>query len=121
MSDKEDNELEQAAEDLAAGYATLQAMCAHMPVAIALPRGVVTPSDCATALTRAVDVLKEEPLPEEIRIAAQTACIGWLNALDLFQFQVAQPRAYRLAGVSLSLLTSGDALIKVMDWLITQK
>ncbi|MGD6761367.1 hypothetical protein ACOKM5_20750 [Streptomyces sp. BH097] len=118
MSEQDDKDLEQIAGSLAISYGELSVALRHLPIPVNLPDGIVTPVVAAEGLLRALDLLEEEPIPAGVRLDIQSACVSWLNAMDLFGMQAVKPRAYRIAGITLCLLTASTGVISAMEWLV---
>ncbi|MEU7044950.1 hypothetical protein AB0A77_28380 [Streptomyces varsoviensis] len=121
MSDYDDDRLAALGESLASTYGMLTDVCLELPVPIALPVGVITPSDAVPAVTRAAVIAQEQPLPEEQRINIQIGCTGWLAALELFGAEAQHPRDLRVEGAQMLLIQAREALIQLMDWLMSQR
>ncbi|MFF5984405.1 hypothetical protein ACFY78_36740 [Streptomyces olindensis] len=118
MADEHDKNIEQLAMDLAVSYAEIATALRHLPIPVRLPEGLVQPKEAAEGMIRALELMDSEPLPEGVRLDIQTACVSWLNAEELFRMDVVKPRAYRIPGATLCLLTASEAIIQAMEWLV---
>ncbi|UQA95644.1 hypothetical protein [Streptomyces halobius] len=121
MSDRQDMELGEFAEQLTDTYRDLVTTCLNLPVPITLHAGVVRPAEAYPAVTRVIDLIEDQPLPEEQQMNLQVACCMWMAALDLYKLQAGEARKYRLEGAAMALAQADIALADLGSWLLEQQ
>ncbi|MEV4974432.1 hypothetical protein [Streptomyces scopuliridis] len=122
MSDFEDQSMSRLSAHVSVAYAALATACAILPVPVTLPTGTVSNVEAAPAVARAMDLVQDQPMPEEQQAQIFAACAFWLAALDLYGLLVKEgfTRA-RAHSTAANLLMAEDQLGDMLAWLREQK
>ncbi|MFJ1581573.1 hypothetical protein [Streptomyces sp. NPDC088182] len=122
MSDFDDQAMGRLSTHVSLAYAALAAACAALPVPITLPIGKVSNVETGPAVARVMDLVRDQPMPEEQQAQLFAVCAFWLAALDLYGLLVKEgftnARAHSAAA---NLLMAEDQLGDVLSWLREQK
>ncbi|MFE7128942.1 hypothetical protein [Streptomyces sp. NPDC057617] len=119
MSDSEDDMMETLNRRLGTTYTGLVAVCANLPVPIALPTGVVTNTEIIPAVRRVADIAEEQPMPEEQHSQLYTGAVLWLSAADLYELLIkGEYVESRAAGALGILMIANGALTDLGEWLL---
>ncbi|MYV53129.1 hypothetical protein [Streptomyces sp. SID3212] len=117
MSDHQDRMKEKVARGLSSTYVQLVAVCAALPLPIALPMdATVSTVEVAPAVRRAVELVSEQPLSGEQQAEMAMALTMWLAALDLHRVNVAEYEETRTIATLAILVSAVGAIHDVITW-----
>ncbi|MEV0090442.1 hypothetical protein [Streptomyces sp. NPDC050738] len=91
----------------------------EMPLSITLPDGIVyLVRDIRPALIRAYDLIKEEPIPDSVKVSATSAVLYWLSAMDMTMIYSTTGEHFRADAATLHLLAGEIHLYQLIEWAI---
>ncbi|MFF1416551.1 hypothetical protein [Streptomyces sp. NPDC058280] len=119
MSDSEDATMELLTHRLTTTYTGLVATCATLPIPITLPTGDVSSKDLIPAVRRIVEIVEEQPVPEDQQAQLFTGAVLWLAAADLYSMLIkGEFIEARAAGALGTPMIANDALHALGEWLL---
>ncbi|MFF2522256.1 hypothetical protein [Streptomyces liangshanensis] len=117
MSDHQDRMMEKVTRGLASTYVQLVAICAALPLPIALPmEATVSSVEVAPAVRRAVDLIADQPVSGEQQAEMAMALTMWLAALDLHRVNVSEYEETRTIATLAILVSAVGAIHDVKAW-----
>ncbi|MER8233485.1 hypothetical protein [Streptomyces sp. NPDC094049] len=119
MSDKHEQDLNAISGPLGSCYLVIAKVCAHLPIPIELPVGIVLDSAVAVpAVVRVTELIQDQPVDEEVQSALFSACLFWLASVKLFsRFTAIKDDPTAGVEIELILLVASDALSVAIDGL----
>ncbi|MGW7198473.1 hypothetical protein [Streptomyces chryseus] len=118
MSDFEEQAMNKLATDIGQLYSGLVTVCLNLPVMVTLPTGEVSNVDMVPAVRRVMDLIEDQPMPEDQQATLFACCAFWLGALDLFGLLVVEgfdkARAHSAAA---NVVMAEQHLMSVTLWL----
>ncbi|MFE7128944.1 hypothetical protein [Streptomyces sp. NPDC057617] len=120
MSDFEDQVMRKLSTHLSVAYSGLIAVCAALPVPIALPTGEVSNLDAAPAVSRVMELAEDQPIPEAEQARLFSACAFWLGALDLYGLLTREFTVARGYSVAANALMAESHMQDLGAWLADQ-
>ncbi|MEV0090441.1 hypothetical protein [Streptomyces sp. NPDC050738] len=122
MSDYQDDIMGGLGAHIANVYGKLGAICAALPVPIALPHGIVSNVEVIPAVRRVVELAEEIPLPSDQASQLLTSAIGLLAAIDLFGLLVQGDfHEVRALCAVANLMNADEAEAELLLWLTEQE
>ncbi|MFB6950194.1 hypothetical protein ACFCXP_11240 [Streptomyces niveus] len=122
MADSEDQAMERLAHHISMTYGVLATLCLSLPVAVTLPTGLVSNLDVVPAVRRMMDIIEDQPMPEEQQATLFAACSFWLGAMDLYGLLTRDFHIARANSAAACLLMCDDTMNDLIVWLAeTQK
>ena len=91
---------EEFAADLSAIYLALSIVLFRLPIPIQLPTAPEYLGECGEALSRALALILDEPITEDLQIELVHCCIDWLVADDLLSHFVLMGEKWRAAVIT---------------------
>ncbi|MEW2164396.1 hypothetical protein AB0912_15590 [Streptomyces sp. NPDC007084] len=122
MADSQDEVIERLALGLSVTYSGLARVCLALPVPIALATGPgVSNLEAIPAVRRIMEVLRDQPMPEEQHGNLYSVCAYWLAAMDVFTVLVAAEfHAARAMSIEACLMMADGCLLDIAGWAASQ-
>ncbi|WP_052744213.1 hypothetical protein [Streptomyces odonnellii] len=121
MSDYEEQVKHTLSAHLSRAYSGLVAICAALPVPIALPTGEVSNLDTTPAVSRVMELAEDQPMPEEQQAHLFASCSFWLGALDLYGLLTLSFSTARGYAVAANILMAESHMEDLGAWLADQR
>ncbi|MFE9296579.1 hypothetical protein [Streptomyces niveus] len=117
MADSEDQAMKKLAQHLSMSYVVLATLCINLPIAVTLPTGEVSNVDIVPAIRRTMEIIEDQPMPEEQQATLFAACSFWLGAVDLYGLLTRDFHTARAHSAAACLLMCDDVMGDLIEWL----
>ncbi|MFE5771429.1 hypothetical protein ACFQ7O_24050 [Streptomyces sp. NPDC056485] len=119
MSDIADEMRNQLGAHLTRAYGALVTVSLNLPVPVTLPDGVVTNMEAVPAVRRLLEIVEDQPMPEEAQANLFAACAFWLGAEDLFRLLCTEEfNGARAHSCAANLIMTEETLEDVTNFLL---
>ncbi|AEW94615.1 MULTISPECIES: hypothetical protein [Streptomycetaceae] len=113
MADENNDEHETMGSQIALLYIVIVLACRILPIPVELPRET---SAGEAAIRRLLDILDEQPMPDEQKAHLSMACAFWLSAQDLHQLNAANWQGTRQYQIAANLMAGEGAITEFSEW-----
>jgi len=120
MADSQDMEMGRLASRIGEIYTALALICMSLPVEIVLPIGSVSNIETIPAVRRVVEIVEDQPMPEEVQAELYASCIFWLAAIDLYGLLTEDYHEARVQSALANLIMADDSAGMVAEWIKDQ-
>lgn len=118
MSDFEDETTGKLAAHLSTSYTVLATVCLNLPIPVTLPTGAVSNVEVVPAVRRIMEIVEDQPMPQQQQATLFAVCAFWLGALDIYSLLIRDEFATaRANSVAANLLMAEDHMMDLTVWL----
>jgi hypothetical protein len=118
MSDFEDYATEKLAAHISRVYVALATLCLNLPIPVTLPTGEISNVEAIPAVRRTMDLIIDQPMPEENQAQLFAACALWLGAMDIYGLLVGHEfHSARAHSAAANLLMAEGSMLDIAEWL----
>jgi len=121
MADSQDQAMGYLSSRLSEIYSALALICMSLPVEIVLPVGAVSNVEAIPAVRRVVEIVEDQPMPEEIQAELYACCVFWLAAIDLYGLLTEDYHEVRVQSALGNLITAEESARQVAHWIKDQQ
>lgn len=112
MSDHHDRMIQETGDRIARVYTLIVKICANLPLPIDLPSGmIIEGSEAIPAVKRAVEIIQDQPIPNDVQMGIWGGCLHWLSAAHLFTALIDNDDRVLKLEIEINLATGGEALV----------
>jgi hypothetical protein len=116
MSDASNRRAERVGGIVSSTYSALVTICATLPVPIALPTERMSSTKATAAVRRVIEIISDQPMPDEPKGALTAACIFFLATADLAVVQITYTDIDRVMEVEAVADVCRNAMYDLLTW-----
>ncbi|MEV0090439.1 hypothetical protein [Streptomyces sp. NPDC050738] len=90
MSDFEEQSMRKLSSHLSLTYTALVTVSKFLPIPVSLPTGPISNMEAIPAVRRAMALIEDQPLPEDVQAELNAAYAFWLAAMDVYALLATQ-------------------------------